>query len=49
MNPFEHEIPKVIEDISQAVLFKCTKFNGVLVFSCEREAMSASVPIEAKP
>ena len=40
--------PKVIEDIKQAFLFKFTKFTGVCVFSFEREAMSSSVPIDAK-
>ena len=48
MNDFEKDIPKVIEDIKQAFLFKFTKFTGVCVFSFEREAMSSSVPIEVK-
>jgi hypothetical protein len=49
MNAFEQDIPKFIEDIRRAFLFKFTKFTGVCVFSFEREAMSSSVPIEAKP
>ncbi|MGI9398158.1 MAG: hypothetical protein ACR2OQ_02495, partial [Paracoccaceae bacterium] len=39
MNAFEQDIPKFIEDIRQAFLFKFTKFTGVCVFSFEREAM----------
>ncbi len=31
MNDFEKDIPKIIEDIKQAFLFKFTKFTGVLV------------------
>jgi hypothetical protein len=48
MNDFEKDIPKVIEDIKQAFLFKFTKFTGVCVFSFEREAMSSSISIDAK-
>ena len=48
MNDFEKDIPKVIEDIKKAFLFKFTKFTGVCVFSFEREAMSSSISIAAK-
>ena len=48
MNDFEKDIPKIIEDVKQAFLFKLTKFTGVCVFSFEREAMSSSISIDTK-
>ena len=45
MTKFETELPGLLEDITQAFVFKQSRFSGVCVLSFEREAMSTSVPL----
>ena len=48
MTRFEHELPALLEDITQAFIFKQSRFSGVCVLAFEREAMSTSVAINSK-
>ena len=47
MIKFEEDLPAILEDIKNAFVFKSSRFSGVCVLSFEREAMSASVNINA--
>ena len=47
MIKFEDDVPTILEDIRNAFVFKSSRFSGVCVLSFEREAMSASVNINA--
>ena len=44
---FERQVPAMLEDTKQAFVYK--RFSGVCVLSFEREAMSASIPIDSVP
>ena len=46
MAHFEEELPTLLEDNNQALIFKHTRFSGVFVHSFERAAKSTSVAIE---
>ena len=37
----------LLEDTKQAFVYKFSRFSGICVLSFEREAMSASIPINA--
>ena len=46
---FERQVPEMLEDTKQAFVYKFSRFSGICVLSFEREAMSASMPINAVP
>ena len=49
MKNFERQVPAMLEDTKQAFVYKFSRFSGVCVLSFEREAMSASIPIDSVP
>ena len=44
---FERQVPAMLEDTKQAFVYKFSRFSGVCVLSFEREALSASIPIDS--
>ena len=48
MTNFETQLPTLLEDINQAIIFKQSRFSGECVLAFEREAMSTSMTIDTQ-